>query len=312
MDLFSSPPPLAPPTKEEDKLSWLRLLRSRRVGPQTFRRLMTETGWDAAAAIEALRRVAFDAGVSDYKPCRHEDAAREYYAGLDAGAVPIFVGAAEYPSGLASIDDAPPLLWAIGSPSLTANEPIAVVGARNASSLGLRMARTLSRELGGSGSTIVSGLARGIDAVAHDEALATGTVAVVAGGVDVVYPRENTALMERIAEDGLLVSEQPPGLQPQARHFPRRNRIISGLSRAVVVVEAALRSGSLITARTALEQGRDVMAVPGHPFDPRASGSNLLIRDGAILVRNAEDVLDALSPIAEPPEAPARDDATRL
>ena len=300
MDLFSSPPPLAPPTKEEDKLSWLRLLRSRRVGPQTFFRLMTESGWDAAAALAALRRVASEAGVANYRPCSREAAEREYQAGLQAGAQLLFYGAPDYPPALAEIDDAPPILWAKGQSALTTGAPIALVGARNASSLGIRMARSLARELGGSGSTIVSGLARGIDTVVHEEALRTGTVAVVAGGVDIVYPRENRDLTERVAETGLIVSEQPPGLQPQARHFPRRNRIISGLSHAVVVVEAALKSGSLITARTALEQGRDVMAVPGHPFDPRAGGSNALIRDGAILVRNADDVLSAIAPIAEP------------
>ena len=171
---------------------------------------------------------------------------------------------------------------------------IALVGARNASSLGLRMARALAGELGTRGYTIVSGMARGIDTAGHQAALETGTIAVLGGGVDVMYPAENTKLAHDIAETGLRLSEQPMGLIPQARHFPRRNRIISGMSLATVVVEAAAKSGSLITARNALDQGREVLSVPGHPFDARASGCNMLIRDGARLVRNAEDVIEAL------------------
>jgi DNA processing protein len=172
---------------------------------------------------------------------------------------------------------------------------IALVGARNASSLGTRMARRLAEQLGEAGYVVVSGMARGIDTAAHHASLATGTVAVMAGGVDVVYPVENAVLAQEIAEKGLRLSEQPLHLQPQARHFPQRNRIISGLAKAVVVVEAAGKSGSLITARTALDQGRDVLAVPGHPFDARAAGCNMLIRDGAVLVRGAEDVIAALA-----------------
>jgi len=168
------------------------------------------------------------------------------------------------------------------------------VGARNASSLGLRMARRLAEGLGAAGQVVVSGLARGIDAAAHEAALATGTVAVMAGGVDVIYPEENADLAAQIAAKGCLVAEHPPGLQPQTRHFPLRNRIISGLSRAVVVVEAAARSGSLITARDAADQGREVLAVPGHPFDARAAGCNMLLRDGATLVRHVGDVTEAL------------------
>jgi DNA processing protein len=189
---------------------------------------------------------------------------------------------------------------------------LAVVGARNASSLGTRMARALASGLGEAGQVVVSGLARGVDAVAHQAALRTGTVAVLAGGVDVVYPAENASLAQEIAEAGLKLSEQPLGLVPQARHFPRRNRIVSGLCRAVIVVEAAAKSGSLTTARFALDQGREVMAVPGHPFDSRASGCNMLIRDGAMLVRSAQDVVQALDhvggpaahPLTEPAEEP--------
>jgi DNA processing protein len=191
----------------------------------------------------------------------------------------------------------------MGDTGLLDRPVIALVGARNASSLGTRMARRLAEELGEAGFVIVSGLARGVDTAAHHASLATGTVAVMAGGVDVVYPVENAVLAQEIAERGLRLSEQPMHLEPQARHFPRRNRIISGLASAVVVVEAAAKSGSLITARTALDQGREVLAVPGHPFDARAGGCNMLIRDGAALVRSAADVMEAHGRAApEPPD----------
>jgi DNA processing protein len=212
-----------------------------------------------------------------------------------------------YPRALTEVGQAPPVLWTYGDTSLLRKPIIAMVGTRNASSLGARMAAKLAKELGAAGYVVVSGLARGIDAIAHDASLATGTIAVQAGGLDVMYPAENTELAHRIGKQGLRLSEQPFGLDPQARHFPLRNRIVSGLARAVLVVEAAARSGSLITARSALDQGRDVLAVPGHPLDSRASGCNMLIRDGATLVRSAEDLLEALGPIAsaEPePELP--------
>jgi DNA processing protein len=183
---------------------------------------------------------------------------------------------------------------------LLARPMVAMVGARNASSLGLRMARRLAEVLGGAGQVVVSGLARGIDAAAHEAALGTGTVAVMAGGVDVIYPPENAGLAAQVAARGCVVSEQPPGLEPQARHFPLRNRIVAGLARAVVVVEAAAKSGSLITARDAADLGRDVLAVPGHPFDARAAGCNMLIRDGATLVRHAADVLEAIGVVEVP------------
>jgi DNA processing protein len=200
------------------------------------------------------------------------------------------------------VADAPPVLWAQGDISLLQRPMVAMVGARNASSLGLRMARKLAETLGQAGQVVVSGLARGVDAAAHEAALATGTVAVQAGGVDVIYPAENAGLAEKILAQGCRLSEQPMGLEPQARHFPLRNRIVAGLSRAVVVVEAAAKSGSLITARDAADLGRDVMAVPGHPFDARAAGCNMLIRDGATLVRGASDVLEAMgmARVAEP------------
>jgi DNA processing protein len=193
------------------------------------------------------------------------------------------------------ISDAPPLLWAVGNLSLLARPTVAMVGARNASSLGLRMARTLAEGLGKAGFLVASGLARGIDAAAHAAALPTGTVAVMAGGVDHIYPPENAQLAADIARQGLRLSEHPIGLEPLARHFPARNRIVAGLSLGVVVVEAAERSGSLITARTAADQGREVLAVPGHPLDPRAAGCNALLRDGATLIRRVEDLEEALA-----------------
>lgn len=298
-----SPTPLTPPLTEEEKLSWLRLLRSRRVGVSTFYRLMEEHG-SAAAALEALPEVAKAAGVDDYTPCSADRAEEEFLAGQRAGARLLAVGEDDYPVTLCDLSDAPPLLWLRGDPVHLARPMIALVGARNASSLGTRMARKTATDLAAEGYVVVSGLARGIDTAAHIASVDSGTVAVLAGGVDVVYPPENAALMQEIGEKGCLLSEQPMHLQPQARHFPARNRLISGLAQAVVVVEAAAKSGSLITARNALDQGREVLAVPGHPFDARASGCNMLIRDGAMLVRSARDVIEVLSRPEEPtPEA---------
>jgi len=226
----------------------------------------------------------------------------ELRAAHTAGAKLLHIDHPDYPPSLAELDDAPPFLWLMGDAALLMRPMVALVGARNASSLGTRMARTLAQELGEAGYVVVSGLARGIDAAAHLAALPHGTVAVQAGGVDIMYPAENAKLAEDIAKSGLRLSEQPMGLQPTARFFPKRNRIISGLARATVVVEAASRSGSLITARDALDQGRDVLAVPGHPFDARAAGANMLIRDGATLVRNAADIIEALTPLKSPVE----------
>ncbi|MEM8692800.1 MAG: DNA-processing protein DprA [Pseudomonadota bacterium] len=292
----STHPPL-PPTSEDDQFHRLRLLRSRRVGISTYKRLLIEHG-NAQNALAALPEVARAAGVQGYEICPEGVVVAEMKAGRASGARLIDQHSPNYPSALRDLSDAPPFLWCIGDSSYFSRPMIALVGARNASSLGTRMARVLAKELGDAGHIIVSGLARGIDAAAHLAALETGTIAVQGGGVDVMYPAENTDLAEQIAQKGLRISEQPMGLQPQARHFPARNRIISGLSQATVVVEAATKSGSLITARDALDLGREVLAVPGHPFDARASGCNLLIRDGATLVRSAEDVLEALRPIA--------------
>ncbi len=302
-DSSSTHPPLLP-TTEDDRISHLRLLRSRRVGPVTYARLLVEHG-SAAAALDALPKIARDAGVPDYQVCPIGVVLGELKAGRTAKARLVFKGEPDFPRALADIDDAPVMLWMIGVASVLQRPMVALVGARNASSLGTRMARKLAQELGEAGFTVVSGLARGVDAAAHDGSLSTGTVAVVAGGVDVIYPAENANLAQKITKNGLRVSDQPIGLHPHARHFVARNRIISGMAQATIVVEAAAKSGSLITARTALDQGRDVLAVPGHPFDARASGCNMLIRDGAILVRSARDVLDHLGdPTAIAPELP--------
>jgi len=280
------------------------LLRSRRVGISTYKRLLIEHG-TAQNALAALPEVARAAGVSEYEICPEGVVRAELRAAHAQGAKLLHIDHPDYPSALAELDDAPPFMWLLGDPALLARPMIALVGARNASSLGTRMARTLAHDLGEAGYVVVSGLARGVDTAAHLAALPFGTIAVQAGGVDIMYPVENTVLANDIAQKGLRLSEQPMGLQPTARYFPKRNRIISGLARATVVVEAAAKSGSLITARDALDQGRDVMAVPGHPFDARAAGGNMLIRDGATLVRNAADILDAIGPLhGDTPQLP--------
>ncbi|MEE9388565.1 MAG: DNA-processing protein DprA [Paracoccaceae bacterium] len=314
-DLFPSPPPLTPPHPEEEWLSWLRLLRSRRVGPATFFRLMQDHG-TADEALRALPEVARAAGVKDYQVCPEAVALAELKAGKLAGAQLLATGTPDFPELLRNISDAPPFLWCLGNRAVLQRPMLAIVGARNASSVGTRMARKLAADLSDAGYVIVSGLARGIDTASHVAAAPKGTLAVMAGGVDVVYPAENAVLAQEILQSGLRISEHPMGLRPQARHFPQRNRLISGLCQGVIVVEAALRSGSLITARSALDQGREVWAVPGHPFDGRASGGNILIRDGATLVRSAQDVLDMLAdqtkqigqakPVTAPAPPPAK------
>ncbi len=309
---FSSTHPPLLPTTEEETVNRLRLLRSRRVGVATYYRLINEYG-DAAHALDALPQIAKEAGVEKYTTCPESVAYAELKAARIAEARLLVHDLSPYPQHLAEISDAPPLLWAIGDTSLLDRPMIALVGARNASSLGTRMAKKLAAELTEAGFVVVSGLARGIDTAAHHGALHGGTIAVQAGGVDVIYPAENARLTDEISKQGLRLSEMPMGLQPQARHFPARNRIISGLAQAVVVVEAAAKSGSLITARNALDQARDVLAVPGHPLDARAAGCNMLIRDGAILVRNAEDVVDALGRICadDAPALPLPDPAPK-
>ena len=302
-EAFSSTHPPLPPTTEDTRYSWLRLLRSKRVGPVTFHRLLAEYG-TAQNALDALPEVARSAGIKGYETCPAKAVDAEIKAAKAAKARLLCFSDPLYPNLLAGLKDAPPLLWAIGDISVLERPAISMVGARNASSLGVRMARSLAQNLGEAGYSVVSGMARGIDTAAHQAALKTGTVAVLAGGADVVYPAENAKLAQQISETGLRLSEQPMGLTPQARDFPKRNRIIAGMARAVVVVEAAAKSGSLITAQDALDYGREVLAVPGHPFDARSSGCNRLIRDGALLVRDAADVLAALPP-QEPVHAPA-------
>lgn len=298
-----SPAPSAPPVTEQEQLDWLRLIRSRRVGPATFQRLLEEFG-SAGEALRHLPQVARAAGVKDYAVCPEKDAADEFKQALKRGFQPLFLSRSPYPALLAGTGDAPPFLWAKGNTALTDRPAVALVGARNASSLGVRTARQFARELGAAGITVVSGLARGVDAAAHEAALDNGTVAVQAGGIDIAYPKENADLFEALGKRGLRLSEQPLGLTPQARHFPQRNRIIAGLSLGVVVIEGAARSGSLITARDASDLGREVMAVPGNPLDGRAGGCNILIRDGATLVRSGADVIEAIAHLLDRP-APA-------
>lgn len=277
----------------DDGLAWLRLARSRNVGPRTFAKLLARFG-TAARALGALPEIAAGAGLKGYEAAPLAMVETEWEAAARCGATLLRLGADGYPVALADIPDPPPVLWARGDLALAARPCVAVVGARNASASGQRLAAMLARDLGAAGWVVVSGLARGIDRAAHEAALPTGTVAVLAGGVDTVYPPEHAGLAAQVAAQGLLLSEAPMGEQPTARSFPRRNRIVSGLSAGVVLVEAAARSGSLITARMALEQGREAMAVPGSPLDARTEGCNALIREGAALIRSAADVIEAL------------------
>jgi DNA processing protein len=254
----------------------------------------------ARAALEALPRLARRGERSRTVTAVTRAAAEAEFSALRrAGGQLVCWGEPLYPGALTAVEDAPPVLTVLGRAELLDRPTVAVVGARNASANGRRLARDLSASLGRGGVVVVSGLARGIDAAAHLGAIETGSVAVVAGGADVVYPEENRGLHDALARRGAIVAELPLGTEPQARHFPRRNRIISGMALGVVIVEAAARSGSLITARLALEQGRDVFAVPGSPLDPRCRGSNDLLRRGAILTENAEDVLSQLGPLLQ-------------
>lgn len=283
-----------PPLARDEKTDWLRLIRSANVGPITFFRLLERYG-RARAAIEALPELARRGGGKAIKAASRAAAEREIEGLERLGARLIAHGEAEYPPLLNHIEDAPPLISVLGHVHLLGKKAIAVVGARNASINGRKFAHDIAAGLGDGGLMVVSGMARGIDAEAHLGALDTGTVAVLAGGVDIAYPKENQGLYEQIIERGAVVSEIAAGTKPQARHFPRRNRIISGIARGVVVIEAGARSGSLITARMALEQGREVFAAPGAPGDPRSLGGNGLIRSGATLVVEAGNVLEALN-----------------
>lgn len=290
---------LPDPTTRAERIAWLRLARTGGVGPRTFRKLLERFG-SAGRALKELPGLAHSLhlGEGRFRLCPREEAEAELDA-LDAEGCQLLLSSDRaYPALLREIADPPPVITVSGEPAVLDATCIAVVGARNASGNGRSFARVLARDLASEGMVVVSGLARGIDSAAHQGALEVGglTVAVVAAGVDVAYPPENEALMGRVATSGAVVSERPLGAEPQARHFPKRNRLIAGLSVGIVVVEAAPQSGSLITARLAAEQGREVMAVPGSPLDPRHRGTNRLLRDGATLVESAADVLAALGP----------------
>jgi DNA processing protein len=282
---------------DRQRLDWLRLIRSESVGPRTFRSLMNRFG-GAAAALEALPGLGRQAG-RHLRLCSPAEAEREFVATQRLGGRLIALGEAGYPKALQAIDSAPPLLTVLGAAEALLRPCVALVGSRNASAAGQKFTARLARDLGEAGFVVVSGLARGIDTAAHQASLATGTVAVLAGGLDEIYPPQNLPLFETLIAQGAGVTEMPLGWAPRGRDFPRRNRLVSGLSLGTVVVEAARQSGSLITARFANEQGRQVFAVPGSPLDPRAEGGNHLIREGATLVSEAAHVVEALRPLIE-------------
>jgi DNA processing protein len=279
-----------------EKLCWLRLIRSESIGPVTFWALLERFG-TAQEAVKRLPDLALRGGarrpivLAPENSCTEEIEKGEAY-----GARLAAFGEDDYPETLSRLDPAPPLVWIKGSRAVLKKPCVAIVGARNASALGRRFAAQIAADLGAAGFAVASGLARGIDAAAHEGSLKTGTIAAIAGGIDKIWPPENLKLSEELQASGCLVSEMPIGLEAQARHFPRRNRLIAGLSLGVVVAEAALQSGSLITARYAIESNREVFAVPGSPLDPRARGSNDLIRQGATLTEGIDDILQVLSP----------------
>lgn len=320
----AAPLPQAP-LGAAQRLACLRLIRSENVGPVTFRELIRHFG-SAEEALQALPALSRRGGYrQSIRICPRDVAEAELEAAAAIGARALFTGEPGYPPALAAIDPPPPMLYVTGNIGLLPRPMLAIVGARNGSAAGQKLARLFASRIGAAGLVIVSGLARGIDAAAHEAALDTGTVAVLAGGPDNVYPPEHAILQHRIAEEGCIVTENPPGFAPRGQDFPRRNRIISGLSLGVLVVEAARRSGTLVTARMAAEQGREVFALPGHPLDPRAEGTNRLLKSGATLVTEPEDVLGALAPllreaprpVSEPaaqtaPEAMPADDMTKL
>lgn len=299
---------------DDERLDWLRLIRSENIGPRTFHALVEHYG-SARAALDALPELASRGGAArSPRIASRADAERELQQSRALGVTLIATCEPDYPVSLAAIADPPPLLAVRGDVAALARPVVGIVGSRNASAAGQKIAQALAHELGAAGFVVASGLARGIDAAAHRASLATGTIAVLAGGHDRIYPEEHGPLLDQILSAGAAVSEMPPGWELRAHDFPRRNRIISGLSLGVVVVEAAKRSGSLITARLALEQGREVFAVPGSPLDPRAEGTNALLKQGATLVTEAADVIAALTPMTEAgfAEQPEDDDATSL
>jgi len=293
-DLFETTAPKGvQKLSEQQRVDWLRLIRSPTIGPITFRDLLNQFG-GASAAIKALE--GRNNSSRRFQLSSQEKALREIEIADKFGAHIVALGEAAYPRWLQSIDAAPPLIYMKGRLDLAQRPSVGIVGSRNAYGAGLNFSGVLAQDLGEKGIVITSGLARGIDAAAHCTALPTGTIAVLGGGLDHVYPAQNEDIYLKIASDGLLISERPLGVIAKAKDFPRRNRIISGISHGTIVVEAAMRSGSLTTARFASEQGREVFAVPGHPLDPRATGTNKLIQNGANLITNFEDVLESLSP----------------
>jgi DNA processing protein len=282
---------------DAQRIDWLRLIRTATIGPRTFRDLLKHCG-SAGAALKALPEMARRGGArSALRICSAQDAEREVAESHRKGVSFIALTEPEYPARLRMIDDAPPLIAVRGKTAVLSLPMIAIVGSRNASAAGIKFAERLARDLSGADFAIVSGLARGIDGAAHRGSLATGTVAVMAGGHNHIYPPEHAELADAILAEGAVITEMPLAWEPRAKDFPRRNRLISGLSAGVVVVEAARRSGTLITSRFALEQGREVFAVPGSPLDPRAEGTNDLLKQGATLVTEAADVVSVLEPI---------------
>jgi DNA processing protein len=299
--LTPAPLPQAP-LDAAQRLACLRLIRSDNVGPVTFRELINHFG-GAEPALAALPELSRRGGRQAIRICPTAEAEAELEAADRIGAHPLFTIEPGYPPALAAVDAPPPLLYVKGDTAHLTRPVVAIVGARNASAAGQKLARMFAARIGGAGFVIASGLARGIDRAAHEAALDHGTIAVLAGGLDNVYPPEHAELQAHIGERGCLISENAPGFVPRAQDFPRRNRIISGVALGVLIVEAARRSGTLITARTAAEQGREVFAVPGHPLDPRAEGTNRLLKTGATIATEPEDVISTLLPMLA--EAPA-------
>jgi len=304
--LFFPPPPVAA-LSDSERLASLRLARSENVGPVTFRDLIAHFG-TAEAALTAMPELSRRGGFKrPIRLCTAAEAEGELERAKEAGVELLFMTEARFPTALAALDAPPPLLCAKGRLALLSRPAIAVVGSRQCSAAGAKLARHFAVELGRAGYVVASGLARGIDSVAHAAALDSGTIAVLAGGIDIVYPPEHDELQRAIGERGCLLTEMPIGFVPRGKDFPRRNRIISGVSLGVLIVEAARRSGTLVTARLAAEQGREVFAVPGHPLDPRAEGTNKLLKSGATLVTEASDLLSALTPLTERPAMHLRD-----
>jgi len=300
-------PVAAPPAPDAERIAAIRLIRSENVGPVTFRDLLAHYG-SARAALDAIPELSRRGGRRQpIRICTPREAEAEITRAQRFGAELILIGDAAYPTPLAALDAPPPLIYAKGDIGLLQKPTIAIVGSRQCSAAGAKLTRLFATEIGRAGFVVASGLARGIDAAAHQATLDTGTIAVLAGGIDHVYPPEHDTLQQAIGERGCLLSEMPFGFTPRGQDLPRRNRIVSGLSLGVLIIEAARRSGTLVTARLAAEQGREVFAVPGHPLDPRAEGTNKLLKSGATLVTEPSDILSALSPQLQMPALQFRD-----